>query len=198
MIKTKDMPFMHQLQRAAKLQMEFYNKMMSEKEMTESKLIHRKGNLLDLAEAGEFDIVVQGCNCFNTMGGGIAREIRERYPEVAKADAETTRGDYNKLGTWTEGYAWYNMREDDADNFVIINAYTQFNMSTGQDVFEYTAFQLILQKLAFEYPDKRIGFPYIGMGLAGGDKERIILMLENFATRIAEGGDGTATLVEFA
>ena len=39
-------------------------------------LKHTKGNLLDLAEAGEFDIVVQGCNCFNTMGGGIAREIR--------------------------------------------------------------------------------------------------------------------------
>lgn len=28
-----------------------------------------KGNVLDMAEAGQFDIVVQGCNCFNTMGG---------------------------------------------------------------------------------------------------------------------------------
>ena len=46
-------------------------------------LKHTKGNLLDLAEAGLFDVVVQGCNCFNTMGGGIAREIRERYPHVA-------------------------------------------------------------------------------------------------------------------
>lgn len=32
-------------------------------------LKHTKGNLIDLAEAGEFDVVVQGCNCFNTMGG---------------------------------------------------------------------------------------------------------------------------------
>jgi hypothetical protein len=31
-------------------------------------LQHTKGNLLDLAEAGEFDIIVQGCNCFNAMG----------------------------------------------------------------------------------------------------------------------------------
>ena len=38
-------------------------------------LKHAKGNLLDLAEAGEFDIVVQGCNCFCAMGGGIAREL---------------------------------------------------------------------------------------------------------------------------
>lgn len=37
--------------------------------MNTSKLKHVKGNLLNLAEAGQFDIVVQGCNCFNTMGG---------------------------------------------------------------------------------------------------------------------------------
>ena len=159
-------------------------------------LLHTKGNLLDLAEAGEFNIVVQGCNCFNTMGGGIAREIRERYPEVAKADAETIRGNYNKLGTWTEGYAWYNMRGDDADNFVIINAYTQYNMSTGEDVFEYIAFQLILQKLAHIYPGGDFGFPYIGMGLAMGDKDLIIQMLEDFAVRVTSTG-GSVTLVEF-
>lgn len=158
-------------------------------------LIHKKGNLLDLAEAGEFDIVVQGCNCFNTMGGGIAREIRERYPHVAKIDAETVRGDYTKLGTWTDAKA----RPEDVTLswFVIINAYTQYNMSTGEDVFEYTAFQLILQKLVHEYPGQRFGFPYIGMGLAGGDKDIIMPMLEWFAEMIEETG-GTATLVEFA
>ena len=40
------------------------------------------------------------------------------------------------------------------------------------------------------------GFPYIGMGLAGGDSKRIIAMLENFAAKITELG-GTVTLVEF-
>ena len=165
-------------------------------------LKHTKGNLLNLAEAGEFDIVVQGCNCFNTMGGGIAREIRERYPEVAQVDKNTKKGDYLKLGTWTEGYAWFDERqvaadEYKADSYLIINAYTQYNMSTGEDVFEYTAFQLILQKLAHEYPGQRFGFPYIGMGLAGGDKDIIMPMLEWFAEMIEETG-GTATLVEFA
>jgi O-acetyl-ADP-ribose deacetylase (regulator of RNase III) len=60
------------------------------------------GNLLDLAENGHFDVIIHGVNCFNTMGGGIAREIRERYPMVASVDMETVRGDYRKLGTWTE------------------------------------------------------------------------------------------------
>ena len=150
-------------------------------------LKHTKGNLLDLAEAGEFDIVVQGCNCFNTMGGGIAREIRERYPMAALVDNETLKGDYRKLGNWTTAFT---------GKFLIVNAYTQYNMSQGNDVFEYTAFQLILEKLTFAYPGKRIGLPYIGMGLAGGDKDVIIPMIEWFADRIlAEGG--TVTLVEF-
>lgn len=160
-------------------------------------LKHAKGNLLDLAEAGQFDIVVQGCNCFNTMGGGIAREIRERYPEVAKADAETIRGDYRKLGTWTEGYAWYNLHKGDLpDSYIIINAYTQYNMSRGEDVFEYTAFQLILEKLIHCYGDKRFGFPKIGQGLAKGNPDIINAMLEQFAVKVA-AKNGTVTVVEY-
>lgn len=155
-------------------------------------LKHVKGNLLDLAEAGEFDVVVQGCNCFNTMGGGIAREIRERYPWVAEVDAQTKRGDYNKLGSWTEA----TVKINNEHQFSIINAYTQYNMSTGEDVFEYTAFQLILQKLVRAYGDKRIGLPYIGMGLAGGDKDIIIPMIEWFAEQVSARG-GSVTLVSY-
>ena len=153
-----------------------------------SALKHTEGNLLDLAESGEFDIIVQGCNCFNTMGGGIAREIRERYPVAAIVDNETLKGDYNKLGNYTTAFT---------GKFLIVNAYTQYNMSQGTDVFEYAAFQLILEKLSFVYPGKRFGLPYIGMGLAGGDKDIIIPMIEMFAERISAEG-GTVTLVEFS
>jgi O-acetyl-ADP-ribose deacetylase (regulator of RNase III) len=150
-------------------------------------LKHAKGNLLDLAEAGKFDIIVQGCNCFNTMGGGIAREIRERYPMAATVDNETLKGDYNKLGNYTTAFT---------GKFLIVNAYTQFNMSQGTDVFEYTAFQLILEKILFAHGDKRIGIPYIGMGLAGGDSDIIIPMIRDFADRVDDAG-GEVTLVEF-
>ena len=169
----------------------FYEHMANEILKDMSMLKHTKGNLLDLAEAGNFDIVVQGCNCFCVMGGGIAREIRERYPMAAAMDMETTRGDYTKLGNWTVGLNDLTDRK-----FVIINAYTQYNMSQGTDVFEYTAFQLILKKLEYIYPTARIGLPYIGMGLAGGDKDIIIPMIELFAENIARTG-GSVTLVEF-
>ena len=157
-------------------------------------LKHTKGNLLDLAEAGEFDIVVQGCNCFNTMGGGIAREIRERYPQAAGVDSMTVCGDYTKLGNWT--VAPSSNRLEDC-KFHIINAYTQYNMSRGTDVFEYVAFELILQKLIYAYGEKRIGLPYIGMGLANGDKSTIMGMIEAFAYDVQSMG-GSVTLVEFA
>jgi O-acetyl-ADP-ribose deacetylase (regulator of RNase III) len=152
-------------------------------------LKHVKGNLLDLAEAGEFDVVVQGCNCFCRMGSGIAREIRERYPRAWNVDMLTNEGDYTKLGNWTDA---------DAGKFWIINAYTQYDTAKapGEDVFEYSAFALILQKLEHTYGDKRIGLPYIGMGLAGGKKEVIIPMIEYFANSVAAKG-GSVTLVEF-
>ena len=158
--------------------------------MNTSSLKHTKGNLIDLAENGEFDAIIHGCNCFCTMGSGIAREIRERYPKAYDADAATPAGDIYKLGNWTE-YA--------TDKFHIFNTYTQFGFNRGgenEDLFEYTAFKLILQKLAHLYGTKRFGLPYIGMGLAGGDKKRIMAMIEDFAEQVSIQG-GTVTLVEF-
>jgi hypothetical protein len=113
--------------------------------------------------------------------------LRERYPMAAEVDNETVKGDYRKLGNYTTAFT---------GKFLIVNAYTQYNMSQGGDVFEYTAFQLILDKLTFAYPGKRIGLPYIGCGLAGGDQETIFDMIEVFAKRVARE-NGTVTLVEF-
>ena len=157
-------------------------------------LKHTKGNLLDLAVQGEFNIIMQGCNCFNAMGSGIAREIRERFPEAAAVDAMTKSGDKTKLGSITVSGV-----PNDFGGFVIVNAYTQYSTSkAGEDVFEYDAFQKILDAFVKDAgPGMNIGLPYIGMGLAGGDKERIMGMIENFAQKVSAKG-GSVTLVEFA
>lgn len=153
-------------------------------------LKHAKGNLIDLAEAGKFDFIVHGCNCFCTMGSGIAREIRDRYTGAWRVDQDTDEGDITKLGNWSEY---------DTGDFTIVNAYTQYGFNRGgstNDVFEYASFELILKKLIHLYGEYRFGLPYIGMGLAGGDKVRIMAMIENFANVISAKG-GTVTLVEF-
>ena len=157
-------------------------------------LKHAKGNLLDLAEAGEFDVIIHGCNCFNTMGGGIAREIRERYPEVATVDSKTVSGDYSKLGNWTKETV---IRKNGSVQFIVLNCYTQYRSSGAHDVFEYTAFQLILQKLEQLYGNRKLGLPHIGMGLARGNKERIMAMIEDFANKVSAKG-GSVTLVKYS
>jgi O-acetyl-ADP-ribose deacetylase (regulator of RNase III) len=148
-----------------------------------------KGNLIAMGKANDFDIIVHGCNCFCTMGAGIAAQIAQQFPDANLADAETVRGDSGKLGTYTIGMS---------GRLVILNAYTQFGVSsTGKDVFEYLAFERVLDKIASRFGKWRIGLPMIGMGLAGGDADRIIPMLERFADRMAQAG-GSATLVEYA
>ena len=138
-------------------------------------LIHTKGNLIDLAEQGEFDVIVHGANCQNVFGSGIAKEIGERYPEAYEADTLATKQWKNpvaKLGNFST-YATIGKSKP----FIIVNAYTQVNfMPRGVDHFEYESFYLILKKLE-ALGGVRFGFPYIGCGLAGGDKDRIIASL---------------------
>lgn len=156
------------------------------------------GNLIDMAEQGLFDVIVHGCNCLNTMGSGIAAEIRQRYPEAYEADTayslklqDDTNSQVQKLGN----YSSHLVKGD--NNFLILNAYTQVMFSPRDvDHFEYASFEVILKKMAAEYGPFKIGFPYIGMGLAGGDKDRIIAMIEDFAQKISATG-GSVTLVEF-
>lgn len=165
-------------------------------------LKHAKGNLIDLAEAGEFDIIVHGCNCQNTMGSGIAKEIRARYPLAYKADTDFSGFDANSpmaissLGNYSIARACGNPLVS-SHKFTIVNAYTQLNyLPRGIDHFEYDSFKLILRKLATIYPKSRFGFPMIGMGLAGGNGFRIQNMLQEFAFEIQKSG-GSVTLVEF-
>ena len=40
------------------------------------------------AKNGEFDVIIQGCNCFHTMGAGIAKYIKQDFPEAFAADKQ--------------------------------------------------------------------------------------------------------------
>ena len=147
------------------------------------------GDLIELAKAGEFDVIVHGCNCFNTMGSGLAKKIHEAFPEAYLVDQRSARGDYNKLGNYTSAFV------DDPYSLQVVNAYTQFLYNRGGvviDRFEYLAFDLILQKLAFRFPHQKFGFPMIGCGLAEGDEKRIVASLQNFSEAI----QGTVTIVK--
>jgi len=123
-----------------------------------------KGDLIKKAHAGEFDVIVHGCNCFCTMGAGIAKTIRQVFPAAYEADLATKEGDQTKLGT-------YSVAEVQVNNnpLLILNAYTQYQWRGPGRKADYEAIRQVFHQVKKDYAGKRIGYPAIGAGLAGGD-----------------------------
>jgi O-acetyl-ADP-ribose deacetylase (regulator of RNase III) len=127
------------------------------------------GDLIKMAMAGNFDVITHGCNAWNTMGKGIAKQIKEIFPPAYEADQKTTKGDINKLGTITYAKCDIGPRQ-----IIVVNAYTQFNYwSPGEPrtavYVDYAAIRLCFKKIKHYWGSYRIGIPMIGAGLAGGD-----------------------------
>lgn len=125
---------------------------------THMKKIH--GDLIQLAKTGEFDVIIHGCNCFNTMGAGIAKLIKCEFPEAYLADLNTEKGHIGKLGTISFGKS---------DGLTIVNAYTQFNWRGKGLKADYNAIQKAFREIKHQFSGQKIGYPAIGAGLAGGD-----------------------------
>jgi len=122
-----------------------------------------EGNLIVMAQAGEFDLIVHGCNCFNTFGKGIARQIKDAFPLAWLTDKRTIKGSVNKLGT--VGF----VRLD--RGLVVANAYTQHDYRGRGRKTSYKAVRDCFRQIG-EYAQKngplKIGYPRIGAGLGGG------------------------------
>ncbi len=131
------------------------------------------GNLISLAKVGEFDAIMHGCNCFCTMGAGIAKTIKQVFPEAYLADLETVKGDKAKLGTYSVAPI-----HRGSVSFVIINAYTQFDWRGQGTKADYAAIRPVFSKLGKDFSGKRIGYPLIGAGLAGGDWSLISAIID--------------------
>lgn len=131
------------------------------------------GDLLVLAEQGEFDVIAHGCNCMCTMGRGIALTIKRKWPEVYEADLTTVKGDRGKLGTCTSAVV-----ERLDFKVTVVNAYTQYNYTGAKVLVEYDAVRSCLKWIKDNYAGSRIGLPLIGAGLAGGDWDLISKMIE--------------------
>jgi O-acetyl-ADP-ribose deacetylase (regulator of RNase III) len=145
------------------------------------------GDLIHLAIIGEFDLIVHGCNCFCTMGAGIAKGIKAAFPAAFEADLATACGDRAKLGTCT-----FAVIDRNGISLVVVNAYTQFDYRGSGPKVDYDAVRSCFQLIKQQHSGKRIGFPKIGAGLAGGDWARIAAIIEEELA-----GEDT-TLVEFA
>lgn len=221
------------------------------------KVVH--GDLLKMAAEGDFDVIVHGCNCFCQMGAGIARPIRQKFPQAYIEDRKTVRGDVSKLGTYTFATVETSMivpgtrlatnvdpapasilltnSHDERNNgsscrssttsrdewdgsrsgrenvkndhlrpyhagmslsqhrhtFVIVNAYTQYDWRGGPGIVnvDYDAVRRVFSRIGTDFNGRRIGYPKIGAGLAGGDWR----IISNIIDDALDGQNHT--LVEF-
>ena len=146
-----------------------------------------RGDLLKLALDGHFDVIVHGCNCQCVMGAGIALAIRNAFPEAFTADCATAKGDRNKLGAISIASV-----QRSGHSLVIVNGYTQFHWRGRGVLVDYEAVRSVMRHVKMSFSGKRIGYPKIGAGLAGGDWVQI-------ATIVDEELDGEDhALVEYA
>jgi len=127
------------------------------------------GDLIKSAKKGEFEVIGHQCNCFNTMGSGVAKSIRDEWPEAASVDAATTKGDKSKLGTLTH---------TKNTNPIIVNLYGQFDYWSPGVLTDYGALEKALTEMKNLFPGKKIGLPKIGALRARGDWNTIYAIIQ--------------------
>lgn len=111
------------------------------------------------------------------MGSGIARQIKNRFPEAYAADCQTQRGDLEKLGK----ISWAKCKGK-----IVFNLYGQFRYGTERRHLDYDALKSALEAMQAQLLTEtqranwKIGFPkYMGCGLAGGDWSIVSNIIES-------------------
>ncbi len=153
-----------------------------------------EGNLITLGLQGEFDVIVHGCNCFCTMGAGIAPQMASVFAcDKYYLENSGYHGDFNKMGQIASGTFYTKTNEaplvysvDKINDRLLkdgwrmhhaVNCYTQYgygkHKATGTPDLDYEALTLCLRKINAKFRIQSIGLPQIGCGLAGGDWEKV-------------------------
>jgi len=138
---------------------------------------NRLGNALTALETGEIEVLAHGVNCSNGFGSGIAGQIAKKHPSVKTA----FHNRHFKLGDTQTVQV--------GDNKFIVNCATQqyyggdpSSQPNGMYC-SYEAIESSLNKVRLLFKDNKIGIPYIGAGLAGGEWKYIAALI----SRVFEG-----------
>lgn len=154
---------------------------------------YREGDLIKLAKEGHFDVITHGCNCFCTMGAGIAPQMAKAFGcDKFPLENPNHRGNINKLGTidyqiqeiYIKKPIFGELVTDfGGHDLIVVNSYTQYrygrNHADGDKTpVDYDAIRLCMRKINHIFKGKTIGLPMIGAGLAGGDWNIIEKIIE--------------------
>lgn len=166
-----------------------------------------KGDLIKLAKEGVFDVIAHGCNCFCIQGAGLAKQMVEHFqtnnPEYYYLEYKSHKGNIDKLGRIEIVHNLdFNKTHCDVTNLkevldihqtygglFVINAYTQFepgvnNLYPGRPIVDYNAVRMCFTKINYLFKGMKVGLPWIGTGLAEGDKQVIKYCMKEFLTNV--------------
>lgn len=146
-----------------------------------TRLIQIEGDLLK----SKCQIIFHQANCQNVMGGGIAKQIKEQFPEAYEADKHCAYPQETRLGKYSVARS---------NGKVIVNLYGQYGFGKGRHT-DYDALESALC-LFFEHEKKArdkygkylenvsYGIPYkMGCGLGGGNWDVVSKILEDVAEK---------------
>jgi O-acetyl-ADP-ribose deacetylase (regulator of RNase III) len=139
-------------------------------------IIYKSGNLLQMHD---IDVLIHVANLECLFGAGIAKQIKDLYPEAYEADCKTPKGDSSKLGTFS-----YAKVDGLYGKKTVINLYAMQGLGTHKRQTHYEAFYLGMEAIHNQVMDSKkdlvVGVPkFIGCGLAGGSWRVIQAMLED-------------------
>lgn len=137
-----------------------------------------KGSLLDT----DAKIIVHGCNCQGVMGSGVAKQIKEKYPQAYNAYKNYEESVGLKLGyvipAFCTGGRW------------VLNCLTQeyYGRNVNKVYVDYNAISRCFREVASlcnyfigfnkSYKYNLIAMPKIGCGLANGDWNIVSKIIE--------------------
>lgn len=134
-----------------------------------------QGDLLEAFANKEIETIAHACNCFHTMGKGIAKRIADAYPEAFEADKATLCGDRDKLGAISKAKL--------DNNSYIFNLYTQYKygLQTRHTMYDAVVSSLEqVERFMSIFHCKSIGLPYkMGCNNGGGDWRVVLPIIES-------------------
>lgn len=140
------------------------------------KYVQNKNLLVWFEEQKEPCGIIHSCNCFHTMGAGIAKQIALKYPEALEADKRTPYGDIKKLGTFSVATV------KNAPNNRIYNVFGQYRYGRDKRYTSYDALAEALPKVAeqaLEIELTKLGLPFnMGCKLGGGRWEIVKAIID--------------------
>lgn len=136
-----------------------------------------KGDIIEKACLGEFDVLIYPCTCFHLPTNLQGKKIRDTFTQARLLDKQTSKGDHNKLGCYSR--AIIDLREFDYKlnkKLMVVNAYIYY--SNRKPLFEYKYLENILKLIKEKYTGKSIALPIIGYGNKDISQDRIFQIIE--------------------